>query len=131
MRRWLGSWLVCACLCGSAHAEPALQVEFRTTPADKLLDGRLLLLLSTDDKAEPRTQIDPTLASQLVFGADIEDLRERTLTCPRVRSPATRSARSPTWRRGPTTCRSCCTCTRRCGGPALPHHVPVADPRAA
>src|SRR5881396_1896782 len=41
------------------------------------LDGRLLLLLSTDDRKEPRFQISDTDVprSQQVFGADVEALR--------------------------------------------------------
>src|SRR3989441_8913642 len=41
------------------------------------LDGRLLLLLSTDDRKEPRFQISDTDVprSQQVFGVDLEGLR--------------------------------------------------------
>ncbi len=37
------------------------------------LDGRLVLLLSTDPAEEPRFQINDSLKSQIVFGLDIED----------------------------------------------------------
>jgi hypothetical protein len=36
------------------------------------LDGRLLLMLSTDDKAEPRFQIDDGPGTQLLFGLDVD-----------------------------------------------------------
>ncbi len=40
------------------------------------LDGRLLLLLSTDDSAEPRFQIsDSSLKTQQVFGLDVEGMK--------------------------------------------------------
>ena len=39
--------------------------------ADEPLDGRLLLLLSTDDSAEPRFQISDGPNTQLVFGIDV------------------------------------------------------------
>lgn len=39
---------------------------------DSLLDGRLLLLLSTNDEAEPRFQVSDRPGTQLVFGIDID-----------------------------------------------------------
>jgi hypothetical protein len=49
---------------------------FRVTIASALqtesLDGRLLLLLSNNDKAEPRMQISDAAVTQMVFGVDIE-----------------------------------------------------------
>jgi hypothetical protein len=41
-------------------------------PPTAPLDGRLLLLLSTDDTAEPRLQIGDGPKTQLVFGIDVE-----------------------------------------------------------
>jgi hypothetical protein len=43
---------------------PALQQE--------ALDGRLLLLLANNDKAEPRFQINDAAGTQMVFGVDVE-----------------------------------------------------------
>ena len=43
-----------------------------TTSATAPLDGRLLLLLSTDDSAEPRRQISDGPKTQLVFGIDTD-----------------------------------------------------------
>jgi hypothetical protein len=40
----------------------------------KPLDGRLLLLLSSDPSAEPRMQIDDTPRSQMVFGVTVDGL---------------------------------------------------------
>jgi hypothetical protein len=43
-----------------------------------LLDGRLLLMLSNDGKAEPRFQISDGLKSQMVFGIDVENWKAGT-----------------------------------------------------
>jgi hypothetical protein len=53
---------------------PALQVEVQL-PAGKAnapLDGRLLLLVSTDSTREPRFQISDDVATQQVFGLDVQ-----------------------------------------------------------
>ena len=42
------------------------------------LDGRLLLMLSTDGAAEPRFQINDGLKSQMVFGIDVENWKPGT-----------------------------------------------------
>lgn len=55
---------------------------FPAAPAGKSLDGRVLLLLSNDFGDEPRFQIDGTPDTQLVFGADVENLREAALALP-------------------------------------------------
>jgi len=39
------------------------------------LDGRLLLLLSDNNKAEPRFQINDGATTQLVFGIDVENFK--------------------------------------------------------
>jgi hypothetical protein len=49
-------------------------VSFPKERSAKVLDGRLLLLLSTDDSAEPRMQIDDTPRSQMVFGVNVDGL---------------------------------------------------------
>jgi hypothetical protein len=49
-------------------------VSFPQERSAKTLDGRLLLLLSTDDSVEPRMQIDDTPRSQLVFGVTVDGL---------------------------------------------------------
>lgn len=60
----------------------AITCTFPAAAPDGVLDGRLLLIVSTDDTDEPRMQIDPTPDSQLVFGVDVENLRGRTLRVP-------------------------------------------------
>jgi len=49
-------------------------VSFPASLSKTPLDGRMLLLLSTDGKAEPRFQISDGAATQLVFGVDVDGL---------------------------------------------------------
>lgn len=48
--------------------EISVPAERSKTP----LDGRLLLMLATNDKAEPRFQIDDSEDTQLIFGIDVD-----------------------------------------------------------
>lgn len=52
----------------------AIAVRFNTSLEAGSLDGRLLLLLSTDDKTEPRFQVTPGVDAIQVFGIDVEHL---------------------------------------------------------
>jgi hypothetical protein len=54
-------------------------VTFPKTRSERPLDGRLLLLLSTDPSAEPRLQINDTPNTQIVFGTDVENWKPGTL----------------------------------------------------
>src|SRR5271163_4530961 len=56
-----------------AHAQ-SFQVSFPKERSAKPLDGRLLLLLSTDSSEEPRMQIDDTPRSQMIFGVTVDGL---------------------------------------------------------
>jgi hypothetical protein len=68
-------------LCARAHAEDAaLTFTFPQAEPGKPLAGRILLLLSNDAAEEPRMQIALSADTQLMFGADVENLRARTLT---------------------------------------------------
>jgi hypothetical protein len=49
-------------------------VSFPKERGNKPLDGRLLLLLSTDQSEEPRMQIDDSPRTQLVFGVNVDGL---------------------------------------------------------
>jgi hypothetical protein len=53
-------------------AAQSFTVSFPTSISAQPLDGRLLLLLSTDPTAEPRMQIDDTPRSQMVFGVTVD-----------------------------------------------------------
>src|SRR3984957_13507672 len=51
-----------------------ITVSFPASESAKPLDGRVLLLLSTDPSAEPRMQIDDSPRSQIVFGSTVDGL---------------------------------------------------------
>lgn len=51
------------------------KISFTKEMADQAQDGRLLLLISNNDKAEPRNQINDGLTTQLVFGLDVEGMK--------------------------------------------------------
>src|ERR1700733_9004840 len=57
----------------SAFAQ-TFRVSFPKERSARPLDGRLLLLLSTDPSEEPRMQIDDTPRSQLIFGVNVDGL---------------------------------------------------------
>ena len=61
----------------TAYAQ-SFQVSFPKERSAKPLDGRMLLLLSTDPSEEPRMQIDDTPRSQLVFGVNVDGLAPGT-----------------------------------------------------
>src|ERR1700704_4833431 len=64
-----------ACLPFAAYAQtPHFAVSFPAERSAQPIDGRLLLLLSTDPSAEPRMQIDDTPKSQIIFGTDVEGM---------------------------------------------------------
>ncbi|MGI8897364.1 MAG: hypothetical protein ACR2IB_03115 [Pyrinomonadaceae bacterium] len=60
----------------SSAQNPGLRfaISFPETSAKELLDGRMLLLISTDSAREPRFQISEDLTTQQVFGIDVEGL---------------------------------------------------------
>jgi len=51
---------------------PSFSITLPENLGDTTFDGRLLLLLSTNDENEPRFQISDGLKTQLVFGLDVE-----------------------------------------------------------
>jgi hypothetical protein len=50
-------------------------ISFPETNSKQPLDGRILLMLSTDNSKEPRFQISEDLNTQQVFGVDVEGLK--------------------------------------------------------
>jgi hypothetical protein len=58
-----------------AAAAQSFTVTFPSELSAQPLDGRLLLVLSTDSSDEPRNQIDDTPRSQIVFGLTVEGWR--------------------------------------------------------
>jgi hypothetical protein len=55
-----------------AAAAQSFSVTFQKEVSAERLDGRLLLILSTDQSDEPRNQIDDTPRSQIVFGLTVD-----------------------------------------------------------
>ena len=62
------------CPASKLHFEVSLPAQQSSTP----LDGRLYVLLSTDDKKEPRFEISDDPDTQQFFGADVEGLAPGT-----------------------------------------------------
>jgi len=58
----------------SAASAQSFTIGFPKERSAKPLDGRLLLLLSTDPSEEPRMQIDDTPRSQMIFGVNVDGL---------------------------------------------------------
>ncbi len=59
-----------------AHAQSAqFSISFPKERSAAPLDGRLLLLLSTDPSAEPRNQISISYKTQIVFGVDVDGMK--------------------------------------------------------
>src|SRR5229473_6845294 len=74
MPRSLPFLLLIALLAASAPAGAQITVSFPASVSSKPLDGRVLLLLSTDPSAEPRMQINDTPRSQIVFGTTVDGM---------------------------------------------------------
>ena len=51
-----------------------ITIFFSEKASNRALDGRLLLMLSTNNEKEPRFQINSGLTAQIVFGVDVENL---------------------------------------------------------
>ena len=54
---------------------PQFSISFPAERSAQPLDGRMLLLLSTDPSDEPRMQINDTPATQMVFGVTVDGLK--------------------------------------------------------
>jgi len=80
MRRFLcvvtaALYAASAVSCVEAQSAPSFSVSFPEARSSKPLDGRLLLMLSTDDSAEPRMQINDTPRTQMIFGVTVDGLK--------------------------------------------------------
>ena len=60
---------------GDAKSTLRFSITFTKEMSDQKQDGRILLLLSTNEKAEPRFQINDGLDTQLVFGIDVDGMQ--------------------------------------------------------
>src|SRR5215475_12938758 len=54
---------------------PSFSVSFPKARSEKPIDGRILLVLSTDPSDEPRNQINDTPKSQMLFGVDVDGMQ--------------------------------------------------------
>jgi hypothetical protein len=61
-----------------AFAEPRFEITVPPAKSAAALDGRLLLLLSTDPGTEPRFQINDGPGSQIAFGLDVDNWKPGT-----------------------------------------------------
>jgi hypothetical protein len=55
--------------------DPHVTVTIPASRAGQPIDGRLLLVLSTDGSDEPRMQVNDTSTTQMLFGMDVEGMR--------------------------------------------------------
>ena len=67
-------FLLAALLATTAPLGAQITISFPASASAKPLDGRVLLLLSTDPSDEPRMQINDSPRSQLVFGTTVDGL---------------------------------------------------------
>ncbi len=67
-------WLSTLPLAAAAPPELQIAVSFSEELSAEPLDGRVLLLVSTDDAREPRFQVSGSLGSMQVFGVDVDGL---------------------------------------------------------
>ena len=65
------SIMVIACQPATTNS-PSFSVTFPSSLKDSTYDGRLLLMLSNNDEAEPRFQISEGLTGQIIFGLNID-----------------------------------------------------------
>ena len=59
----------------AAGRRATFSVSFAKAQSDQNIDGRLLLLLSTDPSGEPRMQINNSPQTQMIFGMDVDGMR--------------------------------------------------------
>jgi hypothetical protein len=75
---WAAAFAVAAVLLAvplDSFAEVKFAVSFPSERSTVPLDGRMLLLLSTNGDAEPRFQVSDGPSTQLVFGLDVDGLK--------------------------------------------------------
>ena len=71
----LSSLLLQFCLSPLTASAQSFSVSFPAERSAQPLDGRVLLVLSTDPSDEPRNQINDTPKSQMVFGVTVDGLK--------------------------------------------------------
>jgi hypothetical protein len=74
---FLSFLIICLSGCQSAEektSDIAIKVSFSDNVSSRAQDGRLLLMLSTNDEDEPRFQINSGLKTQVVFGMNVDGM---------------------------------------------------------
>lgn len=61
--------------CQDPKAQITVNVSFSESVSDKNFDGRLLLMLSTNNEEEPRFQISEGLKGQLIYGMNVNGMK--------------------------------------------------------
>ncbi len=61
--------------CEMPKKQPSVSVSFSDVIGETPLDGRLLLMFSSNDEREPRFQINAGVNAQLIFGMDVEGMQ--------------------------------------------------------
>jgi hypothetical protein len=59
----------------TTESSTSFSISFTKELNDQAQDGRLLLMLSNNNKAEPRQQINDGLNTQLIFGVDVDGMK--------------------------------------------------------
>ncbi len=72
---FLSSFILLLISCGPIEkSKYSIAISFDETASTENKDGRLLLMLSTDDSKEPRFQINDGLNTQLIFGMNVDGM---------------------------------------------------------
>ena len=72
---YLLMFLLLGAQCTQDSSGIKFSISFTQELSDQAQDGRLLLMLSNNDKSEPRFQITGGLKTQLIFGVDVEGMK--------------------------------------------------------
>ena len=67
-------FISCASQQGQGESDLKFSVYFNEAASPEALDGRVLLMISTDDSREPRFQISDGPNTQLMFGIDVDGM---------------------------------------------------------
>lgn len=71
----LAALMFIKCTSSDQKTSPKFAVSFTKEMSEQAQDGRLLIMLSHNEAAEPRFQINDGLTTQLVFGVDVEGMQ--------------------------------------------------------
>ena len=75
-----------ALLAGAALAQPKVPLKFEIS-WPKPMDGRVVLILSTNASGEPRNQVSEGLGTQQIFGVDVDNARTAVIDAASIGYP--------------------------------------------